>query len=121
MSSTPPTSIPGARTPWLDRELDELDLEQLVARAAAVVLKRALGRVGDEVFVGELIEDGDWARYVRAVREAARNPGALGSAALCAAAAHRHAVWPTTCDPKCLSLMTGAALRAPESVQPCLA
>ncbi len=34
------------------------------------VLKRALGRVGDEVFVGALFERGAWSRIVQAVREA---------------------------------------------------
>ncbi len=62
-----------ARHTPLTLELDELSPEQLQRERPQWVLKRALGRVGDEVFVGELIEDGDWARLCQAVREAARD------------------------------------------------
>ncbi len=43
-------------------ELGELPREQLIAEREKWVLKRALGRVGDEVFVGDLITDEDWAK-----------------------------------------------------------
>lgn len=60
-----------AHTP-LTLELEELDPEQLLRERRQWVLKRALGRVGDEVFVGELCEDSDWGRLCQSVREAAR-------------------------------------------------
>ncbi len=43
--------------------LDVARDEVLKARSAWVV-KRAMGRVGDEVFVGTLLDDADWARIV---------------------------------------------------------
>lgn len=44
--------------------------DELVADRRRWVLKRALGRVGDQVFVGALHDDDDWRAIVRAVREA---------------------------------------------------
>jgi len=42
--------------------------DELVAHRAGWVVKRAMGRVGDEVFVGELLRDDDWAPLVDDVR-----------------------------------------------------
>ncbi|HEY3354468.1 MAG TPA: glutathionylspermidine synthase family protein [Polyangia bacterium] len=42
---------------------------RLVAERPGWVLKRALGRVGDEVFVGDLSDDDDWAELVAAIAE----------------------------------------------------
>ncbi len=42
-------------------EVPELRLETLLAERERWVVKRALGRVGDEVFVGPLFEQADWA------------------------------------------------------------
>lgn len=55
-------------------ELAELPPEQLLAERPQWVLKRALGRVGDEVFVGELFDDPDWSRLCQAVQAAANGP-----------------------------------------------
>jgi hypothetical protein len=51
-------------------ELSDLTLEQLLAERPQWVLKRALGRVGDEVFVGELYDDLSWERLNLAVQSA---------------------------------------------------
>jgi hypothetical protein len=53
-------------------ELLELPPEQLLAERTSWVLKRSLGRVGDEVFVGELQDDDSWAKLNLAVQAAAR-------------------------------------------------
>jgi len=45
-------------------ELCELPRDQLVVERASWVVKRSMGRVGDEVFVGALLHDDDWARVV---------------------------------------------------------
>jgi hypothetical protein len=50
------------------RELSSLPDSLLLAERTGWVLKRALGRVGDEVFVGELIGAEDWARLLPVVR-----------------------------------------------------
>lgn len=43
-------------------ELGELGREKLIDEREGWVLKRAFGRVGDEVFVGELIDPDDWVK-----------------------------------------------------------
>lgn len=48
-------------------ELHEIPAAQLVAERAGWVLKRALGRVGDEVFVGSLMLPADWAALVESL------------------------------------------------------
>ncbi len=48
--------------------LEEFDLARLVAERASWVVKRAFGRVGDQVFVGALLTDHE---FVDVVREAA--------------------------------------------------
>jgi hypothetical protein len=55
-------------------ELGELPAEKLRAERAQWVLKRALGRVGDEVFVGALLTDEDWASLCAAVQAAIAGP-----------------------------------------------
>ena len=55
-------------------EFTDLPPEQLLAERAQWVLKRALGRVGDEVFVGELLDDKDWASLNQAVHAAVHGP-----------------------------------------------
>jgi hypothetical protein len=45
-------------------ELGEMPRAELVGARATWVIKRAMGRVGDEVFVGALFPDGDWASIV---------------------------------------------------------
>jgi hypothetical protein len=57
----------------LTYELSEVPLEQLLAERPQWVLKRALGRVGDEVFVGELYDEQSWERLNLAVRAAAHS------------------------------------------------
>jgi hypothetical protein len=49
---------------------DVLDVarDDVVSSRARWVVKRAMGRVGDEVFVGELLRDDDWVALVDAVR-----------------------------------------------------
>jgi hypothetical protein len=49
---------------------DVLDVsrDDVVSNRARWVVKRAMGRVGDEVFVGQLFRDDDWAALVDAVR-----------------------------------------------------
>jgi hypothetical protein len=49
-------------------EVTEVARDEVVRHRAAWVVKRAMGRVGDEVFVGELVRDDDWAPLVDAVR-----------------------------------------------------
>jgi uncharacterized circularly permuted ATP-grasp superfamily protein len=44
---------------------------ELVGARATWVIKRAMGRVGDEVFVGALFQDGDWASIVDRSRQLA--------------------------------------------------
>lgn len=58
----------------LSCELGDLPAEQLRAERAQWVLKRALGRVGDEVFVGALLTDEDWASLCAAVTAAITGP-----------------------------------------------
>ncbi len=50
-------------------DVGELPAEAYLADRAGWVLKRALGRVGDEVFVGPLCDDAEWARLVKDVLE----------------------------------------------------
>jgi glutathionylspermidine synthase len=45
-------------------ELSEIPAHHLVSDRAEWVVKRAMGRVGDEVFVGALFAEGDWGRLV---------------------------------------------------------
>ena len=49
-------------------ELREIDPERLAIERNDWVVKRALGRVGDEVFVGSLVSDADWVRLLADVR-----------------------------------------------------
>jgi hypothetical protein len=49
-------------------EVTEVARDELVRRRADWVVKRAMGRVGDEVFVGQLVRDDDWAPLVDDVR-----------------------------------------------------
>jgi glutathionylspermidine synthase len=49
-------------------DLASVSHERLVAERAEWVVKRAYGRVGDEVFVGALIGDDDWRETLEAVR-----------------------------------------------------
>jgi glutathionylspermidine synthase len=49
-------------------DLSEIPQERLVAERAQWVMKRAFGRVGDEVLVGALHSDEDWAHATRLVR-----------------------------------------------------
>jgi glutathionylspermidine synthase len=55
-------------------ELPDLPADQLLRERAQWVIKRALGRVGDEVFVGELFDDDDWANLNLAVQAAVHGP-----------------------------------------------
>jgi uncharacterized circularly permuted ATP-grasp superfamily protein len=48
-------------------DLSAVSRERLLAERAEWVLKRAYGRVGDEVFVGPLFDDEDWLSTVDAV------------------------------------------------------
>lgn len=54
--------------------VDSVDLRELTAARSEWVLKRALGRVGEQVFVGALFGDDDWRRIVSEV-VAARDAG----------------------------------------------
>jgi hypothetical protein len=45
-------------------EVPEVPLETLLAERESWVVKRALGRVGDEVFVGPLFDQADWANLM---------------------------------------------------------
>ena len=45
-------------------EVMDVAREELLGRRAAWVVKRAMGRVGDEVFVGPLCSDAEWAAIV---------------------------------------------------------
>ena len=45
-------------------DVSDVPRDQLLAERAGWVVKRALGRVGDEVYVGELHSDADWAPLV---------------------------------------------------------
>lgn len=49
----------------LTYSLLDLSLEKLFAERPRWVLKRALGRVGEEVFVGSLLRDTDWQNVLR--------------------------------------------------------
>jgi hypothetical protein len=49
-------------------EVSEIGREKLVAERAGWVLKRAYGRVGDQVFVGALEGEGSWRALVDGVR-----------------------------------------------------
>lgn len=49
-------------------EVGEIEPERLAIERSDWVVKRALGRVGDEVFVGSLIADADWVRLLADVR-----------------------------------------------------
>jgi glutathionylspermidine synthase len=49
-------------------EVTAIARDELVRQRAGWVVKRAMGRVGDEVFVGELVRDDDWAPLVDDVR-----------------------------------------------------
>jgi hypothetical protein len=49
-------------------DLEDVARETLIAEQRAWVLKRAYGRVGDEVLVGPLFEAEEWGRAVDAVR-----------------------------------------------------
>jgi hypothetical protein len=51
-------------------ELSALPRAELAAQRPLWVLKRALGRVGDEVFVGELLSDEDWLKLLDTVSAA---------------------------------------------------
>ncbi len=57
------------------REFFAVPSAQLCAEQPRWVLKRALGRVGDEVFVGELFSAEDWPRLVAAVHTACTQHG----------------------------------------------
>jgi hypothetical protein len=46
------------------RELPEVPPGQLIAEQPHWVIKRAMGRVGDEVFVGALLDPSDWAGLI---------------------------------------------------------
>jgi glutathionylspermidine synthase len=52
----------------LSFDLASVSHDRLVAERADWVLKRAYGRVGDEVFVGTLMSDEEWASTLEAVR-----------------------------------------------------
>ena len=52
-------------------DLREVPRETLMADRGGWVVKRAMGRVGDEVFVGELFRDDDWAAAVDGARSLA--------------------------------------------------
>jgi hypothetical protein len=52
-------------------DLLDLDRGEIVPNRAAWVVKRAMGRVGDEVFVGQLFGAEDWALLVHTARERA--------------------------------------------------
>jgi len=54
--------------------LGDVPAERLVAERASWVVKRVLGRVGDQVFVGALTSDGDWRALCAGVT---RNPGEI--------------------------------------------
>jgi hypothetical protein len=56
-------------------EITEVERSELVSRRDGWVLKRALGRVGDEVFVGELFNDEEWSQIVDAVLAAVTERG----------------------------------------------
>jgi glutathionylspermidine synthase len=58
----------GARSPHLPETLDLQTIEpsRLLAERADWVVKRAFGRVGEDVLVGSLYEDGDWLPALRA-------------------------------------------------------
>ncbi|MEO6420263.1 MAG: hypothetical protein ABIP39_12680, partial [Polyangiaceae bacterium] len=49
-------------------EVCDIDPEQLERERSDWVIKRALGRVGDEVFVGSLTAPADWAPLIKDVR-----------------------------------------------------
>jgi glutathionylspermidine synthase len=51
--------------------LGDVPRDELVASRPEWVVKRAMGRVGDEVFVGPLVRDADWASMVDEARELA--------------------------------------------------
>jgi hypothetical protein len=73
-------------TPFLPEthEVTEVPRDEVVARRAAWVVKRAMGRVGDEVFVGELFRDDDWALLVDDVRaRAARGESWIAQRFVC--------------------------------------
>jgi hypothetical protein len=55
---------------WLPEthEIADVARDELISRRAGWVIKRALGRVGDEVFVGALAGDEQWVRLVDEVR-----------------------------------------------------
>ncbi|HEY8090404.1 MAG TPA: glutathionylspermidine synthase family protein [Polyangiaceae bacterium] len=53
------------------RDLREAPREMLLGNRRGWVVKRAMGRVGDEVFVGELFRDDDWAAAVDGARSLA--------------------------------------------------
>jgi hypothetical protein len=49
-------------------DIDEISQDRLVKERKDWVLKRAFGRVGDEVLVGSLFSDEDWSHTTRLVR-----------------------------------------------------
>ena len=53
------------------RDVAEVPPDRLLGERAGWVLKRALGRVGDEVFVGALLVDEEWQAVVEGVTQAA--------------------------------------------------
>ena len=52
-------------------DLTETDREAIVGARASWVVKRSMGRVGDQVFVGELFPDAEWASAVDHARACA--------------------------------------------------
>lgn len=71
---SPADALTLARHTPLSVEVAELTPETLRAEREGWVLKRALGRVGDEVFVGALLTDADWASLLQAVAAAVHGP-----------------------------------------------
>ncbi len=62
------TAAEGLRFVPLTYAVSDVPQEQLQAERPQWVLKRALGRVGEEVFVGSLVSDEDWLRVLAKAR-----------------------------------------------------
>ena len=98
----------------------ELDASQLVADRAGWVVKRAMGRVGDEVFVGTLFGDADWQALVPHARSLASKGEAWIAQRFVRSASSAHAVGRAPRDPRRVRRRRPlrGVLRAPVALQP---
>ncbi len=97
--SLSPTEREGLRFVPVTYAVSDVSEEQLHAERPKWVLKRALGRVGEEVFVGSLLSDEDWIR----VLAQAKQEHAQGEAWIVQAFVPQRPIW-TPFGPRLLTL-----------------